>query len=129
MAGMYTSTWCSRMIFKNLFEMHKTYFNVDTLTWVFKSAGPPYVNIKVATFVDKIKMPMHHLTLTWLWCLYMDLWLFVGRASNGYYYYLKRMNYSVGQIWTNGRHLMCLWNPSTPSIPKINQLHSKVVFS
>jgi len=58
--------------------MHKTYFNVDTLTWVFKSAGPPYVNIKVATFVDKIKMPMHHLTLNWLWCLYMDLWLFVG---------------------------------------------------
>ena len=61
--------------------MHKTYFNVDTLTWVFKSAGPPYVKIKVATFVDKIKMPMHHLTLNWLWCLYMDLWLFVGVQS------------------------------------------------
>jgi len=89
--------------------MHKTYFDVDTHTWVFKSACPSCLNIKVATFVDKIKMQMHHLTLAWLWCLYiyMDLWL-VGRASNGYYY-LKSMNYSTGQIWTYyGRHLMCL---------------------
>jgi hypothetical protein len=107
--------------------MHKTYFDVDTHTWVFKSACPSCLNIKVATFVDKIKMQMHHLTLAWLWCLY----IYGPMACRPCKQWLLLLEEHELFNWPD---LNVLWTtfdvplkPRTPSVPQINQLHSKVV--